>query len=224
MSNEENVQEEQGFTSIIAFYEKNKNNLMIAGIALIVVAGGLYYYTSEYLPERENEAANGLYQAEKYMKMDSTNLALNGDGVNMGLIEVADDYSSTKVGAQAAYFAGRLLMDEGKYDEALEYLNDADLGGKIMPAMLLTLKGDCLSELEKFEEAGDMYAKAAKVETNDLSTPYALMKAGMAYEEAGELGDALKAYKRLSNDFSSTQFAQNAKASIARATALQAAQ
>jgi len=223
MSNEENIHEKQGLDSIIAFYEKNKNNMLVAGIALIVVAGGLYYYNNVYKPEQAKEAANSLYQAEKYVQKDAINQALNGDGINAGLIKIADDYGSTKGGSQAAFYAGRKLMDQGKYEEALDYLNDADLGGKIMPAQILTLKGDCYAELEQYEDAGDMYAKAAGVETNNLTTPYALQKAGLAYEAAGEYDDAIKAYSRLRDEYSSTQFASEAKGRIARAIAKKAA-
>ena len=65
---------------------------MIAGIALIVIAAGIYYYNSIYKPELELEAGNSLFMAERYYGNDSLTKALNGDGVNLGVIDIADEF------------------------------------------------------------------------------------------------------------------------------------
>ena len=44
--------------------------------------------------------------AEIYFEKDSFNLALNGDLNSAGFIDIADDYSSTKTGKLANYYAG----------------------------------------------------------------------------------------------------------------------
>ncbi|MFB1012169.1 MAG: tetratricopeptide repeat protein [Bacteroidia bacterium] len=223
MSTEEQIQGKLSLDSISEYYDKNKNNVMIAGIALIVIAAGIYYYNSIYKPELELEAGNSLFMAERYYGSDSLTKALNGDGVNLGVIDIADEFGGTKAGNTATYLAGRILLDQGKFEEALDYLNDADLDDQLLSTQAIILKGDCYSELEQFEKAGDKYMKAANANKNIMTTPYALSKAGLAYEEAGEYSDALEAYERLRIDYSTFRVADKVDARIARVTAKKAA-
>mgnify|MGYP000088398523 CR=1 FL=1 len=221
MSTEEQSVENKGIDSISNFYDNNKNNITIAGIALIIVAAGIWYYTNQYKPSVVREANESSFMAMRYAQQDSLSKALNGDGMNLSLKEVADEFGSTPSGNQATYLAGRALMAEGKFDEALDYLNDASFDDEILAAMVIALKGDCQSELGNYSEAGDVYMDAANKRTNDMTTPYALMKAGVAYEEAGDLSDALSAYKRLFEDYPDSRQASNSnvEAKIARVEA-----
>ena len=221
MSTEEQSVENKGINSISEFYDNNKNNITIAGIALIVIAAGIWYYTNQYKPSVNKEANESSFMAMRYAQNDSLAKALNGDGINLGLKDIADEFGSTPAGNQASYLAGRALMEEGKYDEALEYLNDASFDDEILGAMAIALKGDCHSELGDYSKAGDVYMKAANARTNDMTTPYALLKAGVAYEEAGELSDALSAYNRVSEDYANSRQAANSniEAKIARVEA-----
>ena len=225
MSTEEQIIDSKGIQSISEFYEKNKKNVSIAGIALIVLAAGIWYYKSIYTPALEEEANDSFFMAERYFDMDSLDLALNGDAANfMGMIELADEYSGTKVGERASYFAGRILLQKEKYDEALDYLEDVTMEDEIMAAQVITLQGDCLSELEKYEDAADLYMKAANHRNNSLTTPYALLKAGIAYEEAKAYDDAYEAYELIFNDYSTSKQAQNIELRMARAKAKMTAQ
>ena len=223
MSTEEQSVENKGIESISQFFEDNKQNVMIAGIALILVAAGIYYYSNFYKPALETEAGDSFFMAERYYGQDSLTLSLNGDGMNLGMKDIADEYSGTKAGNQAAYYAGRILLEQGKFQDALDYLGDVSMEDEIMAAQVLTLRGDCKSELEQYEDAADLYMNAANSRTNELTTPYALLKAGMAYEEAGEPGDALTAYEKLSADYSESQYAQKVDVRIAKAKAAKAA-
>ena len=79
MSTEEQIIDSKGIQSLSEFYEKNKKNVSIAGIALIVLAAGIWYYKSIYTPAIEEEANDSFFMAERYYAMDSLDLALNGD-------------------------------------------------------------------------------------------------------------------------------------------------
>ena len=219
MSTEEQFEGGQSVDSINQFYEKNKNNILIAGIALIILAGGIYYYSNIYKPQMEEEASSSFFMAERYFSIDSLDKALNGDGINLGMKDIADEFGSTKTGNQAKYYAGRILLQQGKYAEALDFLEDASMDDEFMTAQLITLQGDCNAELEKYEEAGDLYMKAANTRENNLTTPYALSKAGIAYEEAENYEDALDAYERLKNEYAETQFANKVETRIGRVKA-----
>jgi TolA-binding protein len=145
-----------------------------------------------------------------------------GDGVNLGMIDIADEFGSTKIGNQASYYAGRILLEQGKYEEALDYLNNVSLDDKIMAAQVITLRGDCYSEMEDYEKAGKTYMSAANKRDNELTTPYALLKAGAAFEEAGSYDDAIDAYAEIEESYPDSRQAELVKALVARAKAKQA--
>ena len=212
------VVESKGFT-IVGFIEDNSKNLLYAGIALIVLAGAFYYYTSIYKPNKEAEANSALYKAENMFAIDSLDLAMNGDGEFLGLADVADQYSSTAAGARAKYYQGRALMTQGKYEEALEYLDGVSFDDEIVAALAICLKADCKAELDQVEEAADLYMAAANKRENKFTTPYSLSKAARAYGHIGDWEAALEALEIIKADYSETQFAQEIDKEIARARA-----
>lgn len=219
MSTEEQYSTNKSTQSITQFLDTNKNNLLIAGIALILVAGGIYYYSNSYKPALESEANESLFTAERYYNQDSLDKALNGDGLHLGMIDIADEFGSTNAGNRASYYSGRILLEKGQYQEALDYLSKVSMDDEIMAAQVLTLRGDCHSEMENYKAAGELYMKAANKRENNLTTPYALMKAGIAFEEAGELSSAKKAYEKLQEDYATERIVDKIEVRIARVEA-----
>ena len=189
---------------------------------MIVLAGAIYYYNDVYAPEKEMEAADSFFMAERYFGLDSMDKALMGDGVHLGMIDIADEFGSTKIGNQASYYAGRILLDQGKFEEALDYLNAASMDDEIMAAQVITLRGDCYSEMEDYEKAGKTYMNAANKRDNELTAPYALMKAGAAFEEAGSYDAAADAYGEIEESYPNSRQAELVKALVARVKAKQA--
>jgi predicted negative regulator of RcsB-dependent stress response len=219
MSNEDQIPHIKGIESLKDFYESNKKNINIAGIAAILLLAGVYYYFKFYKPSVETDAKDSFFMAERYFGQDSLNLALNGDGMNLGMINIADEYGSTKTGNLASYYAGVILLKQGKYQQALDYIKDVDMEDEIMAAQVLTLQGDCYSELGDYKAAGKKYRAAADKRDNEMTAPYALKKAGVAFEEAGELNDALDAYTDLFEDYNKVSSEMNVESYIARVKA-----
>ena len=178
MSNEENNTEEvveQKPFSVLGFIEDNSKNLMYAGIALLVIAGGFWYYTSVYTPKRNAEANDELYKAEKFYEQDSLDLALNGDGGEiLGLQDVADEFGNTPAGERAAYLAASALMTKGQYEDALEHLGNVSFDDEMVGPLAKCLEGDCQVQLDNFEEGISKYLKAANMRDNTFTSPYAL--------------------------------------------------
>ncbi|MEY2924591.1 MAG: hypothetical protein RLZZ337_1139 [Bacteroidota bacterium] len=223
MSTEDQLPHIKGLDSLKDFYETNKKNINIAGIAAILLLAGVYYYFKVYKPGVETDAKDSFFMAERYFNQDSLDLALNGDGMNLGMIAVADQFGSTKTGNLASYYAGVILLKQGKYQEALDYMKDVSMDDEVMAAQVLTLQGDCYSELGNYKDAGKKYRKAAEKRDNEMTTPYALKKAGQAFEEAGELSEALDAYTDLIENYNSLADELNVEAYIARVKAKMAA-
>ncbi len=222
MSNEENnveeVVENKPF-SIIGFIEDNSRNLLYAGIALILVAGGIWYYTSVMVPQKEADANDELFRAEAMWAGDSLDVALNGTDQFLGLVDIADEYGSTKAGNRASYFAAAAFMKKGEYEEALNYLNNVSFDDEIIAPLAVCLKGDCNVELENLEEAASLYMKAAKMRDNKFTAPYSYAKAARVYAKLGDWQSALDAWTVVSEDYNDTQFARGVDKEIARAQA-----
>lgn len=201
MSTEEQLSQIKGVDKLTSFYEENKKGITVAGIVVILLAAGIYYYTNFYKPGREEKAQSAIFTAQRYFKQDSTQKALYGDGINLGMIDVADQYGSTKAGNLAKLYAGRMLLEEGKYEEAKEYLSDVSLDDNFFAAGAKILLGDAYSELGDYKKAADIYLKAAKMRDNEVTAPKALKKAVLAYEASNEFEDALDALELWNNEY-----------------------
>lgn len=201
------------------FVKKNRNVLLglFAVIAAAIVGGFLYY---NYRSTQNEEAQAAMFQAVFYFEADSLSKALNGDGQHQGLLSVADEYGSTKAGNLAKFYAGVALLKQGKYQQALDYLQDYKSNDLILQGRAYALQGDANMELGKKQEAADLYLKAADYHANEFFSPQYLMKAGMAFEENKDYASALAAYERVINSFPNAPEANDAKKYKARAEEL----
>jgi hypothetical protein len=105
---------EETLTRTEQLLEENYKILLI-GLAAIVLLVGLGWLGKLYLNKRNNEAQSQMFQAEKYLEMDSLKLALNGDGNYLGFLDIAKDYKFTNSGNLAKYCAGICYLHLGNY-------------------------------------------------------------------------------------------------------------
>ncbi len=205
MSTEHEYIENQGKFNINKFYLNHKRNVHIGLIVFVALVAGWVYYAKYYLPEQNEEAAAAIFMAQRYFEKDSFSLTLNGDGKNLGVIDIADQYGSTKTGNMARYYAGRCYMGKGDFKTALEYLEDTKFQDEMMAPITLILIGDCQVELDKYEEAAANFMKAGKMKKNNFVSPIAFMKAGRTYEKINEWEKALKAYEKIKKDYKESE-------------------
>jgi tetratricopeptide (TPR) repeat protein len=211
------------------FYEKNKKMITYVGGGLLVLIAAICYYKFYYLPEKEGEAANEIFWAQKYFEKDSFNVALKGgimvmapEGQKqmMGFEQIAEDYSMTKSGSLANYCAGLCYLHTGKFDQAIEFLQKYDGSDDVIAPIALGAIGDCHMELNHIDEAVKYYLKASEKSHNNFTTPHFLKKAGFAYEQQANYAQALETYERIKKEFSSTDEGKEIDRSIAKVKAL----
>ncbi|RNI26963.1 tetratricopeptide repeat protein [Rufibacter latericius] len=202
-----------------SFVERHKNLFIgiFVAIAAAVVGGFLYYQNQQ---TKNQEALAAMFQAEYYLEADSLNKALNGDGQNDGFKAVADEYGSTKAGKLANFYAGVVSLKQGKYQEALNYLEEFKSDDLLLQARAYSLQGDANLELGKKEEAAALYKKAAEHKANDYFSPQYLMKAAVAHESANQYSEAIEVYDRVINDYPLSPEVNEAKKYKARAEGL----
>lgn len=195
--------------------EQNPKIILGALGALILVVGG-YFGFRYYVDGQNQEAQKEMFQAIRYFESDSLNLALKGDGNNLGFEQIIEDYSLTDAANLANFYAGAISLKQGKFQVAVLYLEDFKSSDLLIQARAYSLLGDAHMELKAYEEAAKAYSKAANYKPNKFFTPGYLMKEALAYEKLNQNDKAIKAYDRIISEFWDSSEYQNARKYKAR--------
>lgn len=204
---------------------------VVAAIALITV--GYLVYDKVFDAPKEEEAANDMFQAEKYFADalvsptagDSLfNLALKGGEGKPGLLDIIKNHEGTDAANLAHYDAGMAYLNLGKYKEAVEHLDEFKTEDEILKAQAKGATGDAFVQLgssgkedkTSLEKGLTYYDEAAKVSENAAIAPYWLNKAGELALHLNKKAEALKYFKEIKEKYSTSQEAALIDAYIAR--------
>jgi tetratricopeptide (TPR) repeat protein len=203
------------------FVEENKNVIMGFVAAIILVIGGYMAFQNYYIQPMEKEATNELFHAKKYFEQDSLNLALNGDGQYRGLVDISQEYSMTKIGNLANYYAGVAYYRLGDYENAISYLDKFSGDDKMVAPIAKGVIGDSFVALNQLEDALDYYSKAADMGDNDFISPLYLQKAGNVAMEIGKFAKAEGFFNKIKENYPKSAEGQSIDKFIARAQSAQ---
>jgi len=206
---------EQTLTKTEQFLEQNYR-VLLTGLGIIVALVGIFWLGRMYINRRNTEAQSQIYQAERYLEMDSINLALNGDGNYLGFLDIANDYKLTYTGNLARYSAGICYLHLGRYQEAIDILDKYSKKDRIIGSLAIGAAGDAYVELGDLEKGVSKYIEAADYANNSFNTPIFLMKAGEIHELNGNYQEALKIYERILNEFPESTEGSSIEKYIAR--------
>jgi TolA-binding protein len=194
--------------------------LGVLGVLILAVGGffGYRYYNNTQNEEAQKQMFQAIYYFEKYIETghDSLEIALKGDGNNLGFIEIAEDFGSTKAGKLANFYAGAIFLKQGKYKVARLYLEDFSSSDMLVQARAYSLTGDCYMEEGEFGKAADLYNKAANHKPNKFFSPSYLMKEALAYEKLSQNDKAIQVYQKIVETYWDSTEATNAKKYKAR--------
>ena len=227
MSNKKQQQEpdelqnvEQALSKTEQFIENNRKQLLIGLGVVVVIAAAFVWFFNGYVAPKNVEAADKMAAAVRYFERDSFALALNGDGMNEGFIEIMDNYGVTEQSNLAAFYAGVCEYKLGNYDEAIDYLKKFSAASVNMEPAAITLIGDCYVAKGDAKSAVKYFEEAGAIE-NKLTAPRALNKAGIAYESMGEWAKAEKCYQTIKSVYFDSQLAMEMDKRIERCQANQ---
>jgi tetratricopeptide (TPR) repeat protein len=194
-----------------------QNPKIVFGVlgALIIVVGGFFGYRY-WMGSQDDLAQKEMFQAVRYFEADSLDLAMEGDGNNLGFKQIIDDYGMTDAANLANFYAGAISLKQGKFPLAVLYLKDFKSNDQLVQARAYSLIGDAYMEQKNYEEAASYYEKASSYNPNKFFTPTYLMKAGLAFEKANQKEKAIKAYQRVIDEFWESSDYQNARKFKAR--------
>lgn len=199
------------------FWKKNGKSFLIGFALVVIVVGGWYSYQNFIVAPNEEKAGLAIYKAQEYFREDSLKLALNGDGSHKGFLYVINNYGSTKIGNLAKYYAGLCYLKTGDFNNAVKYLDGFSTSAKQVQMMAYGALGDAYSELSKKEEAIASYKKASETFPEDeINASEYLFRAALRSEIDGKTQQAVELYKKLKDEFPSTQHGREADKYIHR--------
>jgi tetratricopeptide (TPR) repeat protein len=216
MADKKIVQDQDPGEVIIAkakdFWGRNGKVLTIASLVVILLAGGWYAYNNFVKKPEEIKATDAMFKAEEYYRMDSTNLALKGDGQYLGFLKIIDKYGGTKAGNLANFYAGSCYIKLNENENAIKYLKKFSTSSKPVQARAYRLIADAYADLGKNQEAFDYYKKAGHHFEKDMSgsAESLALAAYLAQRVLKDNKAAIELYKEIKLKFQGTQQAFDA--------------
>lgn len=194
---------EQTLNKQETIFLKYRKQVIAAVAAVIIIFAGVTAYKTFYSAPREDKAATALAKAQEAFNQGDFKKALNGDKTQEGFLAIADSYSMTDAANLANLYAGLCYAQDGKWQEAVKYLEEFSTKSDAMisPAATAALgnayanTGDidkAISTLKKAAEMAD--SKAPEGVSNSLA-PTFLIQAGRLLESQNKKSEALEVYK-----------------------------
>ena len=205
MSNEKNNQAldvNDTLAKSEAFFIKYKKQVITAIVAIVVIVGGSFAYVYGYSKPREEKAQECLgIVMQKYVMTQNFELALKGEGKTLGLIKIADKYSSTDAGNIAKYEAGVCSYQLGKTKDAIKYLEAfSTKGDETVSAQALSVLANAYATDKQLDKAVETFKKAAKATDVPALCSQALFDAAIILENQNKKDEALKLYQEIKAD------------------------
>ncbi len=191
---------EVALTKTEQFFENNQKSIALVALAIIALVAIVWIVNSLYVQPRKVDAQKEIFNAQYYFEADSFRLALNGDGQNLGFLDIIDQYGSTPAGNLASYYAGVCYLRLGEFEQAKNYLKSFSSDDETLNAFAQGLVGDAESELGNNAAAISAYQKAGN-SGNKVAAPIFLMKLGAAYEAEGNAAKAKEVYQQVKDDY-----------------------
>ncbi|MDD2961065.1 MAG: tetratricopeptide repeat protein [Muribaculaceae bacterium] len=193
-------------SSIEQHVENNKKIITWSILGIVVVAAVILGYVyGIHIPNKE-KSINAISQADIQLAQGNDSIAL------AQYMNVANEYSNAS-GNRAALESAILLYKNGKYQEALNYLDQYDATESLVGAAANSLKGDCYVNLKNYDGALSSYDKALKISAdNSLYTPVFMMKKATVMSAQKDYKGAKAIYEKIEAEY--PEYAQNYRVDI----------
>lgn len=219
---DKNLQDMESHEVVIAkakdFWTRFSKPIVIISTLVILGGGGWYAYNNFVKKPKEKKAANEMFKAEYYFRVDSVNLALNGDGANPGFLKIIEKYGSTPSGNLAHFYAGVCYVKLDDNEKAISQLKSFSTSSKPVQARAWKLMADAYADLGKNDDALSYYKKAAYHFEKDQANAaeYLFEGAYLADRVMKNTQVATELYKEVKQKFPSTQQALMAENYLAQ--------
>lgn len=181
------------------FFKKWGNVIYGCVIGILVIALCVLAYNRFILQPKKIQAQDQMVKAEQWFESGEYELALKGDGNDLGFEDIIAQYGN-KGGESVYMYAGVAKLQTGAFDEAIEYLKKYNGSDPIMLGRAQCCIGDAYVGKADYATAITWFEKAAKTTDNLFAASY-LIKAGIAAEAMGQAEKALAYYKDVKENY-----------------------
>ncbi|HRK52415.1 MAG TPA: tetratricopeptide repeat protein [Cyclobacteriaceae bacterium] len=195
----------------IEHWIEDNPKIVFGVLGALILAVGAFFGYRYYVGTQEEIAQKEMFQAVHYFEADSLDLALKGDGNNLGFEQIIEDYGLTDAANLANYYAGVISLMQGKFQLAIFYFEDFSSDDILIQPRAYSLMGDAYMELKDYESAAKYYNKASNYKPNKFFTPTYLMKEALAYEKLDQKEKAVLVYQKIIDEFWDSGEYQNAR-------------
>ena len=197
-------------------YEKYQKPLTTTLTVIAVAIVGYFGYTKWYKGPNEEKASAAMTMPQLYFQADSMNLALNGDGKNLGFAKIEKKYDGTAAGNLAHYYAGIAYLKTGDFKKAISSLSAFDGKGTILAYKAWGDLGMAYMESGDKAKAIESFKKATDNKEDGLVTPLYLYQLGLAYIANNQGDEAKKAFIRIRDEYPRSVHARDMEKELAR--------
>ncbi len=190
MEHKHSATEQTEQEDLVAKARANKKTIfgLSAAVLVVIIAVLAWFFISQ----------NGSRKADQAIGL--ADMELN-DSIASQLYAAAAD-CGYRSGNRAKAELGIRLYQEGKYQEAAEYLGECSLDDNIAAAGVLTLEGDCYVNLEQYDKAISCYHKAvSKADGNPSLVPFILVKEAHVYRAQSDYAKEAEAYRQIIDNY-----------------------
>lgn len=175
--------------------EDNKKIIVWAVVAIVAIAAIILGYI--YLIQNPN-----LEKAKEEIAKADVDYSLGQDSIALAeYMAVADNYSND-VANRAGLNAAIILFQQGKFEEAANYLNKFDAEGTLVGPASQALLGDCYVNMQKLDEAANAFSKAIKLSgDNELYTPLFILKKATVLREQQKYAEEAKLLQEIMDKY-----------------------
>ena len=186
--------------------QKTRHNIVKVSIGVLAVVAVVLIYIFAV----RNPAINSGNEAIGAVDIQAMNQ--EADSILLqGYADVAENHGGA-AGNRATYMAAVLSYKAGDYEKAPGYIENYSADDVLIAALACGIKGDCLVNLDRYEEAVDAFSEAiSAADDNERLVPYFMTKKAVVLSALGKHNEAAAVYEEIIEKYP-TQMPSNTNA------------
>lgn len=175
--------------------QDNKKIIMVCSLVVVAVAAIVLAYVYFF-------RTPGIQKQNDQIGAADLELANGNDSTAMVQYMALADNGSYDAANRAALQSAILLYQDGKYEDALKYIDKYSVKEEIIGAGAYSLKGDCLVNLDRLDDAAAAFKKAISTSDNNPAyTPFFIMKLARVFAAQGNHSAEAEQYQTIVTDY-----------------------